>query len=383
MKHKPETKEELKELVDDLSINLGNIDTSKITDMSKLFFKTQRTDFSGIEKWDVSNVEDMGAMFAFSESFNQDISNWDISNVRNMYNIFRTLYSQPYKNAIFDWDLSNVKRIRGDDRDIINRRPFRLTKQQINFLQENNIKSELDYMRLDVEECAKEMGFVLYYSNPNDSSALHTQGDDILLLRTNVYDYPLDEYDIDMWIEKIKNDAEEPLDFYKEIARLTPKNLPQVYLKKGVEKDLIKELIHKETCILKNVTVEMSKNLRECLKEHFDIEDIFTEEEKEILSDINLDAERLLQYYEASEEENSTYAASCFIDTETAFEVYRKYTDYICDNSEDCLDTYGRRNLGNAIYEMVGEAISEMAERLYNEFEDRHLQDNTNTRTMR
>ncbi|WP_236847978.1 hypothetical protein [Campylobacter devanensis] len=48
--YKPETRDELKELVDDLSINLGDIDTSLITDMSLLFEDTYRTDFSGIIK---------------------------------------------------------------------------------------------------------------------------------------------------------------------------------------------------------------------------------------------------------------------------------------------------------------------------------------------
>ena len=45
MKYTPKTKKELEGLVNDLSINLGDIDTSKITDMSFLFDDTKRTDF--------------------------------------------------------------------------------------------------------------------------------------------------------------------------------------------------------------------------------------------------------------------------------------------------------------------------------------------------
>ena len=63
MKYKPTTKQELKELVDNLEINLGDIDTSLITDMRRLFENTNRTDFNGIEKWNVSNVTDMSSMF--------------------------------------------------------------------------------------------------------------------------------------------------------------------------------------------------------------------------------------------------------------------------------------------------------------------------------
>ena len=79
--YKPNTREELQDLVNDLSVNLGDIDTSKIIDMVGLFFDTPRTDFSGIENWDVSNVENMEGMFCGAVSFNADISKWDVSDI--------------------------------------------------------------------------------------------------------------------------------------------------------------------------------------------------------------------------------------------------------------------------------------------------------------
>ena len=72
--YKPETKEELKVLVDNKSISLGDIDTSKITDMSELFMESFRDDFTGIEKWNVSNVDNMSCMFLYARKFNGDIS---------------------------------------------------------------------------------------------------------------------------------------------------------------------------------------------------------------------------------------------------------------------------------------------------------------------
>ena len=117
MKHIPETKEELKELVDDLSINLGNIDTSKITDMSKLFLKTQRTDFSGIEKWDVSNVENMYGMFEDATSFNQDISKWDVGNATNMVGMFA--YATSFNQDISNWDLYSIENIDDETKELI------------------------------------------------------------------------------------------------------------------------------------------------------------------------------------------------------------------------------------------------------------------------
>ena len=90
----PKTRDELKELVDKLINERGNdadlndIDTSAITDMNYMFYKSK---FNGdISKWDVSNVRDMYCMFNYS-SFtgeNGDISNWDVSNVEDMYGMF-------------------------------------------------------------------------------------------------------------------------------------------------------------------------------------------------------------------------------------------------------------------------------------------------------
>ncbi|QDQ36554.1 BspA family leucine-rich repeat surface protein (plasmid) [Campylobacter jejuni] len=107
-KYFPETKEELQALVKDESIYLGDIDTSKITDMSELFKNSTREDFSGIEKWDVSNATNMRAMFENCTSFNQDISAWDVSSVKNMEDMFENC---PIDNSnIPSQEQSSIKR---------------------------------------------------------------------------------------------------------------------------------------------------------------------------------------------------------------------------------------------------------------------------------
>ncbi|MCH5322489.1 MAG: BspA family leucine-rich repeat surface protein [Helicobacter sp.] len=60
MSNQPQNLIELIDLARNLEINLGEIDTSKITNMNHLFFQSPRKDFSGIETWDTSKVEEYG-----------------------------------------------------------------------------------------------------------------------------------------------------------------------------------------------------------------------------------------------------------------------------------------------------------------------------------
>ncbi|MGX3097830.1 BspA family leucine-rich repeat surface protein [Helicobacter sp. 23-1046] len=103
-KYSPKTKLKLKELVDDLSIHLGDIDTSAIADMSYLFNDSERTDFSGIEKWDTSNVVSMEGMF-YDSYFNHNINDWNVSCVSNMYCMFS---NTPFNQPLDKWNTSSV-----------------------------------------------------------------------------------------------------------------------------------------------------------------------------------------------------------------------------------------------------------------------------------
>lgn len=126
---------ELKQLVDNESVSLADIDVSNISYMTLLFHNSTRKDFSGIEnwnvsnvlnmtsmfedakyfnadisKWDTSNVERMNSMFKRAESFNQDISSWKTFYVEDMYQMFAGAVS--FNQDLSNWDISNVEDMR-------------------------------------------------------------------------------------------------------------------------------------------------------------------------------------------------------------------------------------------------------------------------------
>lgn len=82
-------KQELQRQGPDADLNF--IDTSKITDMSNLFWSLNLRKIK-IEWWNVSNVTNMSGMFSFCYDFNCDLSHWDVSNVKNMNYMFAHCY---------------------------------------------------------------------------------------------------------------------------------------------------------------------------------------------------------------------------------------------------------------------------------------------------
>lgn len=111
--YRPKTKNELRKLILNEEIELNEIDTSCITDMSHLFEPVLETGaqarsfFNGIETWDVSNVRDMSYMFCFARNFNEDLSAWNVSKVESMRGMFQ--FASSFNKDISSWNVSSVK----------------------------------------------------------------------------------------------------------------------------------------------------------------------------------------------------------------------------------------------------------------------------------
>ena len=72
--------------------------TSKVTDMSKLFYDYNNFN-EDISKWDTSNVTNMYFMFEDVKSFNQPIGKWNVSKVTKMEHMFSSAESFNPENA--------------------------------------------------------------------------------------------------------------------------------------------------------------------------------------------------------------------------------------------------------------------------------------------
>ena len=113
----PKNRYELKELVKNQSIYLGDICTSAITDMGNLFLRAKRKNFSGIEYWDTSNVITMEGMFAECKHFDIPIGCWDVSKVKDVSFMF-------YECATFNQPLDKSANLKNQCRMFHNCKDF-------------------------------------------------------------------------------------------------------------------------------------------------------------------------------------------------------------------------------------------------------------------
>ena len=88
---------------------IENLNTSKVTNMESMFEQANfDLDSLDLSSWDVSNVKNMGSMFADCESLEAlDLSSWDTSKVTNMKSMFDGCRHLKYLD-LSGWDTSNM-----------------------------------------------------------------------------------------------------------------------------------------------------------------------------------------------------------------------------------------------------------------------------------
>jgi surface protein len=80
-------------------------DLSNVTDMGDMFAKAVQLN-EDISAWDVSNVTNMSGTFRSCDDFNQPLNSWDVSSVTNMNRMFNE--AEVFNQDLNSWDTSNV-----------------------------------------------------------------------------------------------------------------------------------------------------------------------------------------------------------------------------------------------------------------------------------
>lgn len=94
-----------------LYIDTSKLDTSKVTDMSGMFFNSTELKTLDVSKWDTSKVTDMSTMFYNAYSLRSlDVKSWDTSNVTTMASMFSGSRSLEILD-LGSWNTGRVKNI--------------------------------------------------------------------------------------------------------------------------------------------------------------------------------------------------------------------------------------------------------------------------------
>ena len=91
--------------------DLSNWDTSKVTNMQAMFSQASNlTNIGNLSKWNTGKVTDMNAMFQLASSLTNigDLSNWNTSNVTDMNRMFAKTSNLTNIGDLSKWDTSKV-----------------------------------------------------------------------------------------------------------------------------------------------------------------------------------------------------------------------------------------------------------------------------------
>ena len=106
---------DMSELFKDLTIRnieIDEWDVSNVTNMNSMFAYCRKFSGIGLDKWGsrVSNVQDIGNMFAYCKNFNGDLSTWVLPKITRLYLTFYRC-SNFIGTGLENWDVSNINDI--------------------------------------------------------------------------------------------------------------------------------------------------------------------------------------------------------------------------------------------------------------------------------
>ena len=90
-----------------LNIDFSNWKLKKIYSTKNIFYNCEQLKGKGLDKWDVSNIVNMRAMFEGCSNLDFDLSNWNVSKVKNMQYMFYNCKSFEGK-GLENWDVNNI-----------------------------------------------------------------------------------------------------------------------------------------------------------------------------------------------------------------------------------------------------------------------------------
>ncbi len=78
-------------------IDLHKVDITGITSMNNLFINSKRTNWDGLEDWDMSRVLSVQSMFQNCPHFNVNLDKWNLESCENIQDMFKncTSFNQP------------------------------------------------------------------------------------------------------------------------------------------------------------------------------------------------------------------------------------------------------------------------------------------------
>ena len=90
-------------------LGLGNLDVSKVTDMTCMFYGAGNMTHYDIAGWDVSNVRSFNHMFCDNFRLEElDLSRWDVSNVQTIFDMFDDNYMLRTIGDVSHWNTASL-----------------------------------------------------------------------------------------------------------------------------------------------------------------------------------------------------------------------------------------------------------------------------------